>query len=44
MYPSEAYELELRVVNADKPILIDDIDSPYASNESLKKIIYERGI
>ena len=37
-------EFLLRSVEKDKPIMIDDIDSPYAYNEDLKKLIYERGI
>lgn len=31
-------------IKKDQPILIDSIDSPYASNEELKKTICERGI
>lgn len=37
-------EILLRPVSKDTPIMIDDIDSPYANHDSLKKIIYERGI
>jgi len=37
-------EVLLQSCAKDKPILIDMIDSPYASNDSLKKIIYERGM
>ena len=37
-------EVLLRPVAKDTPIMIEDIDSPYAHNESLKKIIYDRGI
>ncbi len=37
-------EILLRSVCKDMPIMIDDIDSPYANHDSLKKIIYERGI
>lgn len=33
-----------RPVEANKPVMIDDIDSPYAKIDSLKKLIYERGI
>lgn len=31
-------------IKKNQPIFIDDIDSPYAYNEELKKSIYERGI
>jgi len=31
-------------IKADEPIHIDDVDSPYASNDGLKKLIYDRGI
>lgn len=37
-------EMLENAVQADKAIMIDDIDSPYAKIESLKKLIYERGI
>jgi N-acetylneuraminate synthase len=37
-------EVLLKSVKKDKPIMIDDIDSPYAYNQELKKLIYNRGI
>lgn len=37
-------EALLRPIKKDEPIMIDAIDSPYANNEDLKKIIFERGI
>jgi N-acetylneuraminate synthase len=37
-------EILLRDIAADQPILIDDIDSPYAENTNLKALIYNRGI
>lgn len=37
-------ELLLKPCAKDKPITIEMIDSPYANNEVLKKLIYERGI
>jgi sialic acid synthase SpsE len=37
-------EVLLKQINKDRPIFIDDIDSPYAYNEELKGYIYQRGI
>lgn len=37
-------EILLKPIEKDKPIMIDDIDSPYAYNEELKKLIYDRGL
>ncbi len=37
-------EVLLKGVGKDQPIMIDSIDSPYANHESLKKLIYDRGI
>lgn len=37
-------EILLKDVKKDAPIKIDDIDSPYANNENLKKSIYQRGL
>jgi len=37
-------EVLLNSVTKDQPIMIDMIDSPYANNDRLKKIIYDRGI
>jgi len=37
-------EVLLRPLQQDRPIMIDDIDSPYASIPSLKAAIYARGI
>lgn len=37
-------EVLVKPIAKDAPILIDDIDSPYANNEKLKKLIYERGL
>ena len=37
-------EVLLQQCAQDKPILIDMIESPYADNDNLKKIIYNRGL
>jgi len=37
-------EVVMRDVLAHQPIRIDDIDSPYAANDDLKRLILERGI
>ncbi len=37
-------EVLLRPISKDEPILIDEVDSPYAYNPSLKKLIYNRGL
>lgn len=37
-------EVLLSDVKADQPLLIDQIDSPYAESESLKSTIYRRGL
>jgi N-acetylneuraminate synthase len=37
-------EILENAIQADDPVKIDDIDSPYARVEYLKKLIYERGI
>lgn len=37
-------EVLLKPIRKDAPIMIDDIDSPYAFNEELKNKIYERGL
>jgi N-acetylneuraminate synthase len=37
-------EVLLRALRADEAIMIDDIDSPYASIPSLKTAIYARGL
>lgn len=33
-----------RPVTKDSPLEIDDVDSPYSQNESLRKLIYSRGL
>jgi N-acetylneuraminate synthase len=37
-------ETILKACGKDEPIMIDMIDSPYADNEELKRVIYERGV
>ena len=37
-------EVLLKACKKDEPVMIDMIDSPYAENETLKKIIYNRGL
>ena len=37
-------EVLLREIKKDKPLFIDDIDSPYSHSDELKKAIYERGL
>lgn len=37
-------EVLLNDIKKDMPIKIDDIDSPYAKNNDLKQMIYERGL
>ena len=37
-------EVVMRDVAPDEPIRIDDIDSPYANNDELKRVIMERGL
>lgn len=37
-------EVLLQDIGADRPVMIDAIDSPYAASESLKALIYGRGI
>jgi N-acetylneuraminate synthase len=37
-------EVLMRDLRGDEPIRIDDIDSPYANNDDLKRVIMERGL
>ncbi|ASZ10113.1 N-acetylneuraminate synthase family protein [Chitinophaga pendula] len=37
-------ETLVKAIGQDASVMIDDIDSPYAKVESLRKLIYERGI
>ena len=37
-------EVVMRDIPAHKPVRIDDIDSPYANNDGLKRVIMERGL
>jgi hypothetical protein len=34
----------LRVLKAQAPVMIDDLDSPYATNATLRELIYKRGL
>jgi N-acetylneuraminate synthase len=37
-------EILTRACNMVEPIMIDSIDSPYSTNDNLRKIIYQRGL
>ena len=37
-------EVVMRDMRADEPIRIDDIDSPYANNDELKRVVLGRGL
>jgi hypothetical protein len=37
-------EMLIHPLTNDQPIVIDDIDSPYAYNDELRKVIYNRGL
>jgi hypothetical protein len=37
-------EVIMRDLPAHQPVHIDDIDSPYATNDELKRLIMERGL
>ncbi|MEG2666379.1 MAG: hypothetical protein RSA02_05125, partial [Bacteroidales bacterium] len=37
-------EVLLKPIAKDAPVLIDDLDSPYANSDRLKKLIYDRGM
>lgn len=34
----------LRALKAETPVMIDDLDSPYATNATLRELIYKRGL
>jgi N-acetylneuraminate synthase len=37
-------EVLLRPVAKDGPLMIDDVDTPYATNAALRMLIFERGL
>lgn len=37
-------EILLKSCKKDEPVMVDSIDSPYAFNDDLKKLIYDRGL
>ena len=37
-------EVVMRDIPAHEPVRIDDIDSPYANNDDLKRVMIDRGL